>query len=71
MAQREYEKPLIDLPHFTRDKQLSSCLQVRDAKDGSLFFNIRSQKGKASTKLGRSEIALIVLELQAWFNRTA
>lgn len=64
-----YANRLVDLPHFGKDRTLSSCLNVDKADEG-LFFSIlgnaREVKGgnsKITTRLSDQEVADVVFKL--------
>jgi len=76
--QQERREHMIDLPHFNRERQLTSCLQMDEAQDGtgifvSLIGNARDMTSgnnkKTTTKLGDSEVALVFAKLLKYLLR--
>lgn len=61
---------LVDLPHFNRDRQLSSCLNIDIADDGGLFVSligtardIKGENQRITTKLDGKEGAYVAVKL--------
>jgi len=72
-----YQKSLVDLPHFTADKKLSSALKFDPAEDNEYMWcslqkgsDKTGDKQKITTKLNRMEVAYIVMQLQGWLIRS-
>ena len=71
----QYRKAYVDLPHFTKDGKLSSCLKMNEDVDKAHLY-IEMQKGepektRISGKYGMTEIAYIYARLGAWLTARA
>ena len=66
---------IVDFPHFTKDRKLSSCLTIDPAEKGvfcSIVGNARpvgnAGNSKTTTLLNKSEIAETIMSLTKFYN---
>lgn len=75
MSQEDRPPRIVDLPHFTKDRKLSSCLQVDPAEDGGVWLSVvgnprqygQQETKKTTTKLSMVELAYVIQALQRYF----